>query len=94
MTSSDRLTIILTAIGMLGIPTLAFVIRATVKWTRVEERLGRIVDDVSSLVKDSDNVHRELSNQMREDRKVTNERLTWLERHLWDRAPSAAKRNE
>jgi hypothetical protein len=83
MTSSERLTIILSAIGIIGIPTLLFVVRATVKWTRVEDRLTQIARDVEDLVKDKDRAHRVLLDEIRADRKASNERLTWLERNVW-----------
>lgn len=88
MSPDARLGLILTAISVIGGPTLVFVVRATVKWTRVEDRLGDLIGDVDKLVRDKDRVHREIVDQMREDRRATNERLTWLERHLWSRSSS------
>lgn len=88
MSPDARLGLILTVISVIGVPTLAFVVRATIKWTRVEDRLGHLVDDVGDLVRDKDRAHAEILNQMREDRKATNDRLTWLERNLWQRIGS------
>lgn len=83
--TAGTVTLILSGVSVIFIPMLVFLIRATVKWTRVEDRLAQIGLDVERLVKDKDQVHREIVNQMHEDRVATNERLTWLERNLWGR---------
>jgi K+ transporter len=49
-------------------------------WSRGDRRLERIVAR-------EDQTHKEIVEQMREDRRATNERLTWLERNLWSRLP-------
>lgn len=85
MTPDQRFTLTLFIISVICLPTLAFVIRATVKWTRVEDKLDGIADDMARLVKDKDQVHQEIAAQMHEDRQATNERLTWLERNAWGR---------
>lgn len=67
--------LILAVISVIGLPMLAFVVRATIKWTRVEDQLANLINDIDKLVRD-----------MREDRRATNERLTWLERYLYGRS--------
>lgn len=84
MTNAERFTIILSVISVIGIPTLVFIVRASIKWTRVEDRLSTISDKLIAIVKDKDDVHKEMLAQMREDRDVTNRRLRWLEEHLWN----------
>lgn len=78
MTSDQRLTLILATMGIIFIPLLGLLVRITIKWTRVEDALKQ-------LVADKDRVHREIIDQMREDRDATNKRLTWLEQNLWQR---------
>jgi hypothetical protein len=56
--------------------TLGFIVKLTRKWTLVEERLAE-------LVKNKDDTHAAMLNQMRDDSRATNERLTWLERNAW-----------
>lgn len=58
---------------------------AAARWQKTEDKLDNIVEKVSELVKDKEKVHKELADQMREDRKATNERLTYLERKVWNR---------
>lgn len=83
MTPDQRLTLILSAIGILVLPTLVFIVRATVKWTRVESKLEDVADDLKKIVEDKDRVHRDILQQMADDRNATNLRLRWLEEHLW-----------
>jgi hypothetical protein len=85
MSSGERFTLILSTIGVIGIPTLAFVVRATIKWTRVEDKLEIIANKLLDIVKDKDETHREMLQQMREDRNATNLRLRWLEENIWRR---------
>ena len=83
MTADQRLAITLSAIGIIGIPTLTFIVRATIKWTRVEDRLQVISDKLIDIVKDKDETHAAMIQQMREDRNATNTRLRWLEENVW-----------
>lgn len=85
MTTDQRLTLLVTFIGILVIPSIVLSARAIVKWTKVEMRLDSLVTDVRKLVEDKDKVHREMITQMREDRSVTDRRLRWLEEHIWSR---------
>jgi uncharacterized membrane protein (DUF106 family) len=59
--------------------TLGFIVKLTRKWTLVEERLAE-------LVKNKDETHAAMLNQMRDDRNATDQRLTWLERNAWPHA--------
>lgn len=62
---------------------LGLLIRITRKWTRVEDRLETLTEDVRELVEQKEDAHKKLYEEMREDRKATNERLTYLERNVW-----------
>lgn len=70
-------------------PTLAFIIRATIKWTRVEDKLEELVNDMRKLVEDKEKTHTDIINQMTEDRRATNLRLRWLEENVWNRSKNA-----
>lgn len=85
MTADQRLALILSTLGIVFIPMLTFLIRATVKWTRVEDELRQVADDLKQLVADKDRTHRDILNQMTNDRSATDRRLRWLEEHLWRR---------
>lgn len=91
MSAEGRLTLILLFISALGLPTLGLMVRGAMKWTRTEDKLSQVARDIEQLVKDKDQVHREIVQQMHEDRKAMNERLTWLERNAWGK--SAAGRD-
>jgi hypothetical protein len=75
--------IALTAIAVLILPGVALLWRGAVKWTRVEVKLDNVVADLGRIVEDKDRTHAEMIAQMREDRAATNQRLRWLEEHLW-----------
>lgn len=77
--------LILTVIAVIMIPLLAFMVRATARWARAEERLTRVAGDLEAIVRDKDRAHQELYTAMREDRAATDKRLRWLEEHLWNR---------
>ena len=83
MTEYETLSLVLGILSVVLIPLGWVVIRGLVKWVRVENKLDNVISRMEELVKDKDVVHREIVNQMREDRKATNERLQWLERHAW-----------
>lgn len=78
-------TIALSTLGVLILPALGFLIRITVKWTRVEDKLDHVVSDMRQLVQDKDKVHLEIIKQMIDDRKATDRRLRWLEENIWNR---------
>lgn len=78
-------TIALSTLGVLILPALGFLIRITVKWTRVEDKLDHVVSDMRQLVQDKDKVHLEITKQMTDDRKATDRRLRWLEENIWNR---------
>lgn len=77
------LSLALLVLTGLLLPTLFFVIRMAVRWTRVEAKLDVIADKLVQIVRDKDKVHAEIMSVVHEDRKATNDRLTWLERNLW-----------
>lgn len=70
--SNIHFAVILTVLAMLGVPTLAAVVRIAVMFTRSQDRIEAVAGDVT-----------ELARQAREDRHATNERLAWLERNAW-----------
>ena len=67
------------------VAVLGVLVRVIVKWTRIEDKLTTVSEDLQDLVKDKDKVHKEMLDQMREDRNATNKRLTYLERSVWPR---------
>jgi hypothetical protein len=99
LTPDQRFTLLISSIGLVFLVLsagLGLIIRITVKWTKVEDRLDNVSNSLAALVSDKDRVHRELADhmkadrqeltaQMAADRQATNDRLTWLERHLWSK---------
>lgn len=89
MTADQRFSLILSGLGLLGggmVVTLGLLIRIVTWRTRTDDRMTGVANDLTKLVEDKDKVHRELVDQMREDRRATNERLTWLERNAWPKS--------
>lgn len=83
MTEYEILSLALGLLSVILLPLVYAALRGLVKWTQVEDKLDGIADKMIELVADKDRVHQEISRQMHEDRKATNERLQWLERNLW-----------
>ena len=77
------LAIILTALGVIFIPLCIALIRGIVKWTRVEDKLNVLVDDMKQLVEAKDKTHAEMIRTMADDRAANDRRLRWLEEHYW-----------
>jgi len=77
--------VILGIISVMLVPLIVFIWRGAVKWTRVEDKLDGVIRNVADLVRNEDKIHQTMIDQMKEDRRATNERLTWLERNLWNR---------
>lgn len=67
---------------------LARVLRGERERASMVAQLKTIARDLDRIVSDKDRTHAEMLNQMREDRQATDNRLRWLETHLW----SAARR--
>ena len=61
----------------------ALLVRAIVKWTRVQIAIEQIATDLKESVEHQNEVHQEIYREMREDRSVTNKRLRYLEETLW-----------
>lgn len=68
MTRAEVVNAVLITLSALVIPTLVFLVRAVVKWTRTEDKLSELVNDV-----------RELVIQGQADRAATDRRLRYIE---------------
>ena len=79
----------LTIVSVLILPILVVSIRMLVRWTRIQDQLSRLVDEMKDIVADKDRVHSEIYKQMGEDRRATDLRLRWLEEHIWKRRDAA-----
>lgn len=75
-------TILATVITVLT-PALVYVVRITSKWSRFEEKLSRVLEDVATLAKDRDALQVVLVETMKKDREATDLRLRWLENNLY-----------
>ena len=76
-------TIILSILTILVIPMIGLLWRIATFRAKITDDIEDIGKDIRALVSDKDRVHKELADQMREDRRATNERLRWLEENLW-----------
>jgi uncharacterized membrane protein len=83
MSGFQLATFILSIVTLVLIPAVLVLLRGAVRWTKVEDKLDRMVGRMEELVKDKDQTHAEILTQMREDRNATNRRLRWLEENLW-----------
>lgn len=69
--------------GVVLIPLGVTLLRLATKAATLELRIKQSVDAIQQLVQDKDRVHQAIVEQMKEDRKATNERLQYLEREVW-----------
>lgn len=93
MTADQRFTIIILILSLvftIMVAVLGAIIRVTQKWTRTEDRLNNLIEDVKELIEDKDKTHTEMLTSMREDRAATDRRLRWLEETLW-KTPGRAR---
>ena len=85
MNLGQVLGVILSALAVVFIPLMVMLYRGIVKWTRTEDKLDHLIDDVKTLITDKDQTHKEMLQQMTDDRRATDRRLRWLEENIWTR---------
>lgn len=67
-------------VAAIGLPMLALIIRLTIRFTTMSDRLGDLTDR-------EERRDAEIRADMREYRAATDRRLRWLEEHLWKPPP-------
>jgi uncharacterized protein YoxC len=85
MSRAELLTIIITALALLILPALAFLVRITVKWQRVEDNLKEVTDDLTEIVKENAGAHKELYKLTKGMQEALDRRIRWLEQNVWNR---------
>lgn len=70
-------------ISIIVIPCGLYLIRSMLHWAQLESKIDAAINDIKDLVLSKDQVHETLWNEIRTDRAATNQRLRWLEEHLW-----------
>lgn len=60
-------------------------VRAIVKWTRIQVTMEQLAEDIKEHITDSKHAHEEMYREMRDDRAATNKRLRFLEENFWTR---------
>lgn len=89
MMLSDNAAMALSAIGTfmlaLLIAVFGLTVRATRRWTRVEANIEAMQQAFSDHVATDRMAHEAMWQEMKEDRRATNERLTFLERREMER---------
>lgn len=83
MTAFQIASLALGIVSILVLPLLVFVIKGAIKWTRVETKLDQAISRLDTIVRDKDQTHSVMVQQMTEDRKATDQRLRWLEENVW-----------
>jgi hypothetical protein len=83
VTLADGLTIAIGGIGlawMINVALLTLLIKATARWTSMQNDLATLRRDLTNMISEKDKVHQAILEQIREDRRAANDRLTYLER--------------
>lgn len=83
MTPDQRFSLLVVLITAVFVPMIVVLYRGIVKWTRTEDKLDALIEDMEKLVKDKDATHNAMINQMTNDRQATDRRLRWLEENVW-----------
>ena len=83
MNATDIIGLILAIVSVLVVPLIVVLIRGAIKWTRVETKLDQAIARLDDIVRDKDETHRVMIQQMTDDRKATDQRLRWLEENVW-----------
>jgi hypothetical protein len=91
MSQFEWIVAALTVFSVLLIPALAILLRGAIKWTRTEDKLSTLVDDVRELITDKDKVHAEMLKQMADDRMATDRRLRFLEEFWMEQGRAAVR---
>jgi hypothetical protein len=79
MTPDQRFSLIIAVLSLLFVvltAILGLMVKVIVRFTRAEDKIVDMADDMRSLVADKDRAH-----------DAINQRLTWLERRQWGRGP-------
>jgi hypothetical protein len=98
--SAGTASAIIAALGLLVMilmAALGFTIKAIIKTTTMEVKLGAIAESLERIVRDKDRVHAEILAQIKEDRiamlasikddrAANNKRLLYLEHEVWPRS--------
>lgn len=92
MTPFDWAVILMSVVSVLLIPAIILMINVSMKWTRAQDRIENLTDDVQELIRQKDKVHADMLTQMREDRTATDRRLRWLEENLWRYGSRSSRR--
>lgn len=88
MTPDQRFTLIISGLGLLFTimcVILGVALRAAIKFTRSEDKIADVAEDVKALVADKERAHMQLWSEMKDQNNATDRRLRWLEEHLWSR---------
>lgn len=74
MNATERFTLTLSVVSIIGLPTLGLMFRMAMQWTRTQDRLTEIATDLKELEADS-----------QRDRKAMDRRVRYLEESVWRR---------
>jgi hypothetical protein len=72
-------TTVIAVVAGIGIPMLSFLIIISVRWGTLNATIASINKQLLNIVKEKDEMHQQIVQQMGEDRKATDRRLRFLE---------------
>lgn len=82
MKANDWIVLLLGIVGTLLIPAIVILTRGAVKWTRTEDQLKNLIDDMKQLVQGEDKVHAAILGQIQADRENADKRLRFIEEYF------------
>ena len=74
----------LTLLWVVTTGILAVLVRGTARWSKTEERVSQLAEQQNKSATDAARLYSEIMAQVREDRRTTHERLTYIERRTMD----------
>lgn len=104
MTSDQKFTLLISGLGLIFLvmtAILGMIVKATMKWTKTEDTLTNLVDDVRELIVRKDQDHAAIRREVAEKQAAGDrthdefrERLTWLERRELDQRRKEAAHHD
>lgn len=92
MNGYEIVTVLISASGVILIPILVLMVRTAMRWTRTEDKLTAVVENLERMLTESDKVHNAMYSQMANDRDVTDKRLRFIEEWFMRRGSDNAIR--
>ena len=73
----------LSILGVVLIPSQVALFRAAMKWADIQSEVRQLSRKLAEMIEQKNRDHDNIYKGMQDDRLATNQRLRWLEEHVW-----------